>query len=231
MATIKPNCREQFSAHDLAFIAHSLSAAEDKSQLAELLTDSELMDAALDSDRLLKSLLESPATAAISPQLYFYVLTRHMLTNFDRSVADYVAGVLVSFVDTQHHGVPSSEGDAPGTRTLPYVSDMLIALKSASAEREFMIRVQIGNHSLLVAGIFPQHIAHRCTRHASPPLAFYEEVGAQNYRLAAGHRLAREQSLGDTYRTIAERFSEVRVGLNHMADRLLCLEPVGGLPV
>ena len=87
-----------------------------------------------------------------------------------------------------------------------------------------MIRVQVGNYSLFMSGIFPQHIAHRSTHHAAPPISFYEEVGSQNYRRASDHRLARRGGLAQTYRTIAERFSEVRVGLNQMSDRLLCLE-------
>ena len=224
------NCRERFSANDLEFVASSLGSNDNTLKLAELLTDPEALNAALESDRLLKSILELPGNIPVTPQFYFYVLTRHMLMRFDRSVADYVASVLAGFAN-----VVSREGHVPSwpnserkrqsaSLPIPYISDMLIALKSASSEKEFMIRVQIGNHSLFLSGIFPQHIQHRSTHHAAPSLAFYEEVGSQNYRLASDHRLAREQSLVDTYRTIAEHFSEVRVGLNRLSDRLLCLE-------
>jgi len=229
MATIRANCRERFSANDLEFVASSLGSNDNTLKLAELLTDPEALNAALESDRLLKSILELPGNVPVSPQFYFYVLTRHMLMRFDRDVADYVASVLAGVVGVERASRPFIAGNPTGETPvpLPYISDMLIALKSATSEREFMIRVQIGNHSLFLSGIFPQHIAHRSTHHASPPLSFYEEVGSQNYRRASDHRLAREQSLVDTYRTIAEHFSEVRVGLNQMSDRLLCLESLG----
>jgi hypothetical protein len=227
MSTIRANCRERFTADDLDFLAKAVGsqlpdADASRSALHALLAEPAALDAALESDKLLKAILEQPATIFVSPQFYFYVLTRHMLLRFDRAVADYVAGMLAGFVDAQH--------GAPGGQVLPYVSDMLIALRSASSEREFMIRVQVGNCSLFFSGIFPQHIAHRSTHRAAPPISFYEEVGSQNYRLASSHPLAREQSLVDTYRTIAEHFSEVRIGLNQLSDRLLCLEPAGSLP-
>lgn len=220
MKQVRANCRERFSANDLEFVAATLSSPDKKSALEDLLCDPEALNAALDSDRLLKSILEMPGNIPVTPQFYFYVLTRHMLRQFDRSVADYVASVLAGFVDIEHRGA---------TAHLPYISDMLIALQSASSEREFLIRAQVGNYSLFLAGIFPEYIAHRSTRHASPPLSFYEEVGSQNYRRASDHRLAREQSLVETYRTIGDRFSEVRRGLNQLSDRLLCLESLGNL--
>jgi hypothetical protein len=162
-----------------------------------------------------------------------------MLRQFDRSVADYVAGVLASCVAAGNGGagVPACEINARAEHRQgrlchqqqryisPYISDMLIALKSASSEREFLIRVQVGNYSLFLSGVFPQHIQHRATTHGAPEISFYEEVGSQSYRLASGHRLAQASALEQTYRTIADRFSEVRQGLNQMSERLLCLEP------
>ena len=230
MATIRTNCRERFSADDLEFIAASIAG---NAGVGDLLQDADALDAALESDRLLKSVLELPGNVPVTPHFYFYVLTRHMLSRFDRSVADYVASVLASFVGRDGATRrPQSEHElgALAESALPYISDMLVALQSASSEKEFLIRVQVGNYSLFLSGIFPQHIAHRSTYHASPPISFYEEVGSQNYRLASGHRLAHASALEETYRTIADRFSEVRQGLNQMSDRLLCFEPIGGLP-
>lgn len=149
MKQVRANCRERFSANDLEFVAATLSSPDKKSALEDLLCDPEALNAALDSDRLLKSILEMPGNIPVTPQFYFYVLTRHMLRQFDRSVADYVASVLAGFVDIEHRGA---------TAHLPYISDMLIALQSASSEREFLIRAQVGNYSLFLAGIFPEYI-------------------------------------------------------------------------
>ncbi len=200
------------SSTPLELAGGSLSAAQPVAAVAELLREPDALDAALDDERVEQAILDFPGQLPVSPQLYFYVLTRRMLRRFDREVADYVAGVLSAFVD------------APGDRVLPYITDMLIALRTASSEEEFAIRVQVGDRSLFVAGLFPAHIAHRAQYKAAPPLAFYEEVGSENYRWASDHRLAREQSLAETFRTMADRFSEVRHSLNQMADRLLCLE-------
>lgn len=218
MTASPPNCREHLTAADFEFVAKSLTATPSPA-LANLLTEPTALAAALDSDRLLKTILESPANLGISPQLYFYVLVRRMLARFDREVADYIAGVLASFVkmDQRFH--------VTGTTTpIPYLTDMLIALQSASTEREFQIRVHIGNCSLFFAGVFPQHIQERERHRGAPALSYYEEVGSTNYRLAANHRLAQRNELSNVYRTMAEHFSEVRIGLNQMSDRLLCLE-------
>ncbi|MEI6085628.1 MAG: hypothetical protein WCS70_15190 [Verrucomicrobiota bacterium] len=219
MATSQPHCREQLTAADFDCVAKSLSATPSAS-LASLFTEPAALAAALDCDRLRKFILESPATLGISPQLYFYVLVRRMLARFDRDVADYIAGVLVSFIKTDQWF------HVTGCATpVPYFSDMLIALQSASTEREFQIRVHIGNCSLFFAGVFPQHIQERERHRGAPSIGFYDEVGSTNYRLAANHRLAQQTERADVYRTMADHFTEVRVGLNQMAERLLCLEP------
>ena len=106
MATIRANCRERFSANDLEFVASSLGSNDNTLKLAELLTDPEALNAALESDRLLKSILELPGNVPVSPQFYFYVLTRHMLMRFDRDVADYVASVLAGFVGVERASRP-----------------------------------------------------------------------------------------------------------------------------
>jgi hypothetical protein len=224
MANIRTSCRERLTAIDLNFVAAAVSstplklalasppAAGPATAVAELLREPGALDAALDDERVERAILDFAGQLPVSPALYFYVLTRRMLRRFDREVADYVAGVLSAFVE------------APIEAVLPYVTDLLTALRGASSEEEYAIRVRVGERSLFVSGLFPEHIAHRAQRAAAPPLAFYEEVGSENYRRASDHRLAREQSLAETFRTMAERFSEVRHGLNQMADRWLCLE-------
>jgi hypothetical protein len=222
MQTNPLHCREQLTAADLDFVAQAVATPHRpvSPALANLLTEPEALSAALDSDQLLRRILESPANLTISPHLYFYVLVRRMLARFDREVADYIAGVLASFIklDERFQIVGA-------TTPVPCISDLLIALQSASPDREFQIRVHIGNCSLFFAGVFPQHLHAREQHRAAPSLDFYDAVGSENYRLAAHHRLAQTHALGDLYRTMADHFSEVRAGLNEMSDRLLHLEP------
>jgi hypothetical protein len=227
MTTIKANCREQLSLHDIEFLGRSLvSRAGAATGAVELLTEPSARDAALESRQVLDAILELPEPLRISPQLYFYVLVRHSLASFDRCVADYVASVLTAFVQTRRaHELPTHP-----ELSADYVTDMLAALSVASSEEAFLIRVHVGNYSLFVTGVFPEHVRHRQAVRAAPSLNFYENMGSVNYRLAAEHNLARRHALTETYRTIADRFSEVRQGLNCLTDRLLCIEPTWSTP-
>lgn len=227
MKTIKPDARNRFSAGDFEFIAKALARSPDNtSSMVELLTDESARDAALDADRLLHALLDSPEPVHVSPQLYFYVLSRCCLKNFDRTVADYVASLLTEFIDAQRLKPSPEEPDINPC----YVTDMLKALQAVSSERAFYIRAQVGNYSLFLTGVFPDRIRHQAARRGAPNIGFYEEVGSANYRMASGHRLAQEESLDTVYRTIADHFSEVRVGMNRLADQMLSLEPHWSLP-
>jgi hypothetical protein len=222
MKPILPMCRQQLSAKDFEFVAAHLAPAR-RAGMDRLLTDPAARDAALEDERLLRALLEDPDTLPVSPQLYFYVLTRRALPRFDREIADYVATVLVAFIEMRK------------LRTLPnhpesvvdYVTDMLAALAAATADDEFLIRAHVGNYSLFMSGIFPEHLRHRATVRAAPGLSFYEDLGSRNYRLASGHRLALQHALSGVYRTISDNFTEVRFALNRMAERLLCLDGIG----
>lgn len=222
MTTIKANCRDNLTAADIQYVAKAIAPSTDEpASLVQLLTDPESRDAALESRALYRLVIDDPQLLAISPHLYFYVLTRNTLCDFDRPVSDYVANILSTFLQLKH------------LRTLPehpelqteYITDMLATLNAAPAEREFLIRVHVGNYSLFVTGLFPAYLEQRANRRGAPALSFYEGVGRQSYCLASTHRLARRQELGDVYRTIGEHFSEIRNGLNQLADRLICLEP------
>lgn len=221
MKPIVPGCREQLSADDFEFVVSSLGRDENAwASLRDLLTEPRVRDEALDSDRVFHALLEDPHAVTVSPRLYFYVLVRRVLRKFDRGVADYIATVLVTFLEMRR------------LRTLPdhpenvvdYVSDMLAALAKASAEDEFHIRAHVGNYTLFMSGIFPCHLEHRALYRGAPRLSFYQDLGSRSYRLAAHHRLAEEHELAGVYRVISEEFGEVRFGLNQMSDRLLCIE-------
>src|SRR6266568_4681684 len=76
---IKANCRDRFTAADFDFVVKTLSKSErDSVNLVALLTDAEVRDTILDSPRLVESVLAHGGTLTISPQLYFYVLIRHV---------------------------------------------------------------------------------------------------------------------------------------------------------
>src|SRR5436190_17113241 len=101
MKMIQPNCRIQFAAEDIEFIAsvlgQKLGAAE---CLIQLLADESSRDLILDNEALFHALLERRGCLRVSSRFYFYILVRNIFRRAgieDRPVADYVAEILAEF--------------------------------------------------------------------------------------------------------------------------------------
>jgi hypothetical protein len=220
---IKANCRDRFTAADFDFVVRTLCRCEgDAVTLVELLTDEDARDAVLDHPMLVEAVLEHSAALTISPQLYFYILIRHVLKQTglaDRAVSDYVASLLENFSQTARMRSPGNGQEGP----IQYVSDMLIALRNASPVQTFLIRAYVGNYSLFITGIFHETVQSRSHR-GGPDVSFYEEVGSANFRAAASHHVARSAALTGVYDQLAAGFHDVRVALNRLADTLLHLD-------
>jgi hypothetical protein len=58
----------------------------------------------------------------------------------------------------------------------------------------------------------------------APDIGFYENIGRRNYHLLSSHLTARRCELDDVYAELADRFRDVRLALNQLADRLLNLD-------
>lgn len=212
---VRANCRSSFQPADLDFLAAHLP------EFSPL--EGSVLDDLLDRPELYKSLLERHDCLKVSPQFYFYILVRHVLVEaglHDRELADYVASVLTDF-SRQSRLSQVEPGDS---EKFNYVFELLQALRSATGPRVFLIRAHVGNASLFLTGIFPEHIAHRAQRSGAPGLDYFENVGGANYLTAAGHQMARELHLDNVLGCLGERFQSVRHALNQLSDRLLCLE-------
>jgi hypothetical protein len=220
---ITANCRARFTAEDFDFVVKTLGKSpRDSVSLADLLTDTDTRDAILDHRKLFDAILSSVSSLSISPQLYFYILTRHVLKKTgidDRKLSDYIASLLECFSRTARMRSPVDEEGQP----IQYLSDMLLALKNASPSQSFLIRAHVGNYSLFITGIFHENVLRRMERGA-PDFSFYEGLGRSNYRLVADHSVARSWGLTDTFDALAERFREIRLALNDLSDRLLHID-------
>jgi len=227
---IQANCRDRFTADDFDFVVRTLSRSEkDGINLVNLLTDSEARDSILDDPRLVESILSDNAPLSISPQLYFYVLLRHVLKETgmkDRGVSDYLASLLERFSQTARMRSPADGNSNP----VQYVSDMLIALRNASPAQNFLIRAHVGNYSLFITGMFHETVEKRSQRGA-PDLSFYEDVGRTNFKAIARHELARSCALTGIFETLSEGFHDVRLALNRLADSLVHLDDSHTPPV
>ena len=220
---IKANCRDQFTAADFDFIARTLARSErDSFTLVDLLTDAEARDQILDNPRLFQTVLEDGAPLTISPQLYFYLLTRHALKETglnDRVLSDYVASLLENFSQTARMRSPADGREGP----VQYLSDMLVALQTASPQQTFLIRAHMGNYALFITGIFHERVQCRSQRGA-PDLSYYEDVGRSSFAAVAQHQVARSCELTGVYSALAGAFREVRLALNRLADSVLHLD-------
>ena len=75
MKLIQPNCRIQFTADDLDFIADTLAKSENqRNSIFQLLSDPETRDSILDDEQLFQALLEHRGCLRISSRLYFFVV-------------------------------------------------------------------------------------------------------------------------------------------------------------
>jgi len=223
MKMIQPNCRVQFAAEDIEFIVsvlgRKLGAAE---CLVKLLADEESRDLILDDEALLHALLERRGCLRVTSRFYFYILVRHVFRRSDiqdRTVADYVAEVLSEFSRAER-----ARCVLPGqSDPLDYFFETLTALETADDRTRFFIRVHMGNHSLFLAGVFPERIRFRAEARGFPDLKYYEAIGRTQYRVASDHRLAQRYALAEVLSTLAERFQTTRLALNDLADRLFSL--------
>jgi hypothetical protein len=229
MKVIRPNCRAHFTPADYEFIGSTLPDSGAKSQwLFQLLEDPDSLDIILDNPRIFRSVLDLKSCLSVSLHFYFYVLVRHVLLREDiqdREVADYVAEVLAEFASHQRWRHP----DASEPRPMDYLHEMLAALDRADDDKRFIILTHIGNYSLFLSGIFPQHLLFRAERRAAPGFSFYEELGSAHFRMAGEHYLARKLAMAPVLITLGQVFRMIRMALNHLSERLVFLETHGAV--
>jgi hypothetical protein len=223
MKMIQPNCRVQFAAEDIDFILSVLGRKIGTAEcLVKLLADEESRDVILDDEALFHALLERRGCLRVSSRFYFYILVRQVFRRADiqdRTVADYVAEVLAQFSHAER-----GRCLIPGQpNPLDYFFEMLAALQTADERTSFFIRVHIGNHSLFLAGVFPDRIRFRAEARGFPDLKYYEGLGRTQFRVASDHRLAQRYEVANIFNTLSERFQTTRRALNDISDRLFSI--------
>jgi hypothetical protein len=232
MKMIQPNCRVQFTAMDVDFVVRVLGQKVGTADcLVKLLADEESRDLILDDPGLFHALLEHNGCLQVSSRFYFYVLVRNVFQKSDltdRTLADYVAEVLAAFSESK-----CAQCILPGQiNPLDYFFEMVAALQTADDRTSFQLRLHIGNHSLFLAGVFPERIRARAEARGFPDLRYYEQMGRTHFRIAGEHRLAQRYQLDGVLHTLADRFQATRKALNDVADRLFSIgDAEGSLPL
>lgn len=178
------------------------------------------IDALLDDARLLDALTADSRAAHASLPLFVYVVVRHSLRELgesERSVADYVASVVVHFAD-HHRAWRVAVHDDESYDTL---TGLLADAERGDATRSFLVRQHLANHALWLSGLFPDRVSLNKWRRGGPDLSYYDEMGRQGFRLAAEHRMADSTGLRPVFARAAGEFPLLRLALNRVSDRLL----------
>lgn len=218
---ILPNVRERLTPDDLDLVVRLLAEGNPakerrcRERLAE-----RGPDALLSEPTLFDLLRRAPGVAAPAATLFLYVAVRNALRRVgldDAELSDYLSALLLEF-GMRDRALRIAPADDQVYR---YVSDIVADLDAvADARRAFLLRAHLGNFSLWLSGVFPDHITARRERRGGPDFQYYEEVGARGFRLASNHHLAREWALAPIYDRAAESFELLRVGLNRLSDHV-----------
>lgn len=216
MKPITPKCREALTDRDQAFVAEVLgSTPRQRAAVRELMRDASARDILLEKPALRQALLEAREPIPVSPALYFYVLTRWVLPHLDRASTDYIATLLVEFLQGDRWRTVPGFADQP----TEYVADMLVILSHLKGEQAFVVQTHVGNYALFLTGVFAEHVRYRAQHRGAPSIGFYEEVGRAHYQLAARQPYARRHGLDEVLETVGAEFAGVRRGLNRLADQ------------
>ena len=226
---IQPNVRASFGAEEVRWLVRLLAGDDDGARdewSARL--EEEGVDAVLDDGRTRRRILNAEGVSLAPPGLVLYVLVRQSLEEAgveSRVLADYVTALVLEF-GREDRARRISERDE---REYDYLVDIMNDMVEADGRRAFLLRTHMGNFALWLSGLFPDHITSRGHRRGGPGLDYYEEMGETGYRMAAEDPHARARSLSEVYREAADRFGDVRRGLNQFSDELLF--PTPGAPV
>jgi hypothetical protein len=218
---ILANTRDRLDRDDAQLVVRLVARGSARAlDEAEGTLANEGLDPLLDDPRLLEALFSSRQGAHASFPLFAYVVVRHALRQsgeHDRTIADYVASILLHFGLRQRARQIADHDDA----TYDSLAALGEEIESHDASRSFMARAHLGNYALWLSGLFPDHIEQRRWRRGGPDLGYFESMGQRGFRLAADHRLANEHGLGPLFAAASERFPRLRVALNRVSDRLL----------
>ena len=225
MREVPVNCRLRFQPKDFEFIATTLANGnvQKAGVVLSLTEDADSLEAMLDHEKLLNAVVSLKSPLRITPELYFYVLVRHVLKEAAVShlgLVDYVAATLADFASGES---PMRPRRGEEFTAVPYHIDFIEALNSASNYEQFYLHVKCGNQFMVLTGLFPRFLERREESRGAPGVQYYEGVARDSFRAAAQHPLANEFDLGEVYLLLSKQFPRTRLALNRMVREFLWL--------
>ena len=133
----------------------------------------------------------------------------------DIPVARYIAGLLVDFCHVENlYRIRDSKGKA-----LEDVGEMLIASNPLLEGRSFIyereVRKHIGDYTLFLAGLFPEHVARIYRRRIRlDSFVDYLKAGKESYSIVAAFNQFEFKDEAPVFRCLSEHFELCVFGLN-----------------
>jgi hypothetical protein len=217
---ILANLQERLTAADVEFLLRVLSRGDEKrhGEFHSMALEHGL-DALLERPELFGLLRDVPGIGSPSPQLFICVAVREMLRHVgivDSQLSNYVGALLYEFgVRDRAFRIESTDDNV-----YRYVADIVSDIDHESGRRRFLLLAHLGNFTLWLSGVFPDHITARKHRRGGPDFGYYEEMGVLGFRQAAVNRLAQDLDVADIYARAADSFALLRVALNRLSDDL-----------
>lgn len=225
---ILPTLRASFGRDEALHLVELLGRGDaDTRERARKRLERDGIDALLDDPRVLNALLTDSDVSA-PPRVVFYVLVRHAFLEggiTDTLTADYVASLLLGF------GQGNRAWRVSDTREeeYRYLVDLVSEMRDTDPQKAFPFWCHLGNYSLWLSGLFPDHLEWRVQRKGAPPIDYYETLGSTGFRLAGGSEQAEALGVALLFQGVARDFRPLRTALNRMSDRIFW--PAGGNPV
>ena len=218
---ILPNVRGSFGRDEAVWLVRLLAGDDRRARSRwESILGERGIDPLLDDPRTLEALIREGGVSLIPARLALYVFIRHAMLESgieSRVLADYVAAMVLEFGHpSRAYRITRYDDQEYG-----YLVDILRDMTDARGQREFLLRVHLGEFALWLSGLYPDYITARVRRKGGPGLEYYEEMGTAGYLLAADHPQARGGALSPLYRDAAQTFGRVRRALNTFSDRYL----------
>jgi hypothetical protein len=225
---ILPTLRASFGRDEALHLVDLLGRDDpDTRERARARLERDGIDALLDDPRILNALLTDPDVGA-PPRVVFYVLVRHALLEGgipDPLTADYIASLMLRF----GHGSRAYRVSDSREEEYRYLVDLVAEMREADSQKAFPFWCHLGNYSLWLSGLFPDHLEWRVNRKGAPPIDYYEKMGSTGFRLAAGSTQAEALGVALLFQRVARDFRPLRTALNRLSDRYLW--PSSGNPV
>lgn len=226
---IQPNIRASFGPEEARWLVRLLADDDEASREDwEDRLERRGVDEMLDDPEIRRRILNADGVTLAPPGLVLYVVLRQSLKEAgveSRALADYVTAMVMEF-GREDRARRIAESD---DREYDYLVEIMEEMVEAEGRRAFLLRLHLGNFSLWLSGLFPDHITGREHRKGGPGMDYYEEMGEAGFRMAAEAPYARAESLRDLYHQAADRFRDVRRGLNQFSDDLLFPEPAASV--